>query len=329
MPVRIAHRIKEFHYLPFIAVTNPSILRVMELYQKSFYRVSEFNNGKKIINMDEGEEFSFILETFLDDHSNVIEDLSNGFREAHPHIVDAQDGDGDAAHELVKKFLDKNLTSRLAGRLLVQHHLLLRDQVNRGSFSRDRIGIIEKKWRPADEIIGIGEKISQEWSQFCEAPPRIKLNGHTEAQFPYIPMGINYILQEILKNSFRAVIESPHAARSPQLPSIDCTIAVNTSDFTIRIADRGKGIPPSALDKIWNYHFTTSRGKESNSNMPNLNPNYDEKGLAGYGIGLPVSKAYAEYMGGSLEIKSMDGIGSDVYLTLKHIDPAEGDCIRI
>ena len=30
------------------------------------------------------------LETFLDDHSNVIEDLSNGFREAHPHIVDAQ-----------------------------------------------------------------------------------------------------------------------------------------------------------------------------------------------------------------------------------------------
>lgn len=75
------------------------------------------------------------LETFLDDHSNVIEDLSNGFREAHPHIVDAQDGDEDAAHELVKKFLDKNLTSRLAGRLLVQHHLLLRDQVNRGSFS--------------------------------------------------------------------------------------------------------------------------------------------------------------------------------------------------
>ena len=118
-----------------------------------------------------------------------------------------------------------------------------------------------------------------------------------------------------LNVSFRAVIESPHAARSPQLPSIDCTIAVNTSDFTIRIADRGKGIPPSALDKIWNYHFTTSRGKESNSNMPNLNPNYDEKGLAGYGIGLPVSKAYAEYMGGSLEIKSMDGIGSGMFIT--------------
>lgn len=36
----------------------------MELYQKSFYRVSEFNNGKKIINTDEGEEFSFILGTF-------------------------------------------------------------------------------------------------------------------------------------------------------------------------------------------------------------------------------------------------------------------------
>ena len=29
------------------------------------------------------------------------------------------------------------------------------------------------------------------------------------------------------------------------------------------------------------------------STIPNLNHNYTEMGLAGYGIGLPVSKAYA------------------------------------
>ena len=32
LPVRIAHRIKAFNFLPFIAVTNPSILRVVSFY---------------------------------------------------------------------------------------------------------------------------------------------------------------------------------------------------------------------------------------------------------------------------------------------------------
>ena len=37
----------------------------MELYRKSFYKISEFNNQKgdnrRIINKSEGEEFAFIL----------------------------------------------------------------------------------------------------------------------------------------------------------------------------------------------------------------------------------------------------------------------------
>ena len=91
------------------------------------------------------------------------------------------------------------------------------------SSRNDRIGIIEKRWRPADEILGVGEKIKSEvgfsnlshgktmeqidkpkkWEQFTDKTPSIRLTGHTEATFPYVPMGINYIIQELLKNSFR------------------------------------------------------------------------------------------------------------------------------
>ena len=39
-------------------------------------------NGN-IYRLHKGEEFAFLLETLLEDHGNVIEDLSNGFREAH------------------------------------------------------------------------------------------------------------------------------------------------------------------------------------------------------------------------------------------------------
>ena len=42
--------------------------------------------------------------------------------------------------------------------------------------------------------------------------------------------------------------------------------------------------------------------------------------MHGYGFGLPTSRAYAEYLGGSLELQSMQGLGTDVYLRLTHLD---------
>ncbi|CAJ0924749.1 unnamed protein product [Ranitomeya imitator] len=37
----------------------------------------------------------------------------------------------------------------------------------------------------------------------------------------------------------------------------------------------------------------------------------------------PTSRAYAEYLGGSLCIQSLQGIGTDVYLRIRHIDGKE------
>lgn len=38
--------------------------------------------------------------------------------------------------------------------------------------------------------------------------------------------------------------------------------------------------------------------------------------LAGYGYGLPISRLYARYFGGDLQIISMEGYGTDAYLHL-------------
>lgn len=47
-----------------------------------------------------------------------------------------------------------------------------------------------------------------------------------------------------------------------------------------------------------------------------------------FGFGLPTSRAYAEYLGGSLSVQSMQGIGTDVYLRLRHID-GKGESFRV
>ena len=39
-----------------------------------------------------------------------------------------------------------------------------------------------------------------------------------------------------------------------------------------------------------------------------------------YGFGLPACRAYVEYLGGSLTLESMQGIGTDVYIRLRHIN---------
>ncbi len=43
--------------------------------------------------------------------------------------------------------------------------------------------------------------------------------------------------------------------------------------------------------------------------------------MHGFGFGLPVSRVYANYLGGSLIINSIQGYGTDVHLRLKHFNP--------
>lgn len=340
LPVRVAHRIKGFHNLPFIIVTNPRILGVMELYMRSFKIITSFNGGKKIQTYEEVKVFEQLLERLLEDHGDVIDELTKGFAACYPHVFahfykggqqneqEALAVADDKASALVKKFLDRTFTSRLGIRMLAQHHLLLSDQL--GKDSRGRIGIVQARWKPQKAIEAEAYKVRDLWKQKCDNPPRVIFNGHTEAQFPYIPMGVDYILQEVFKNAYRATIESyVNSART--MPAIDVTIAVNKETFTIRISDRGKGIPPDIMNKIWRYGFTTTDKNNSSNSVGDLlsMASGDSMELAGYGVGLPIARAYAEYLGGSLEIRTLEKIGTDVYLTLKHIDPMEGHSFRI
>ncbi|CAM9133163.1 unnamed protein product, partial [Lampetra fluviatilis] len=83
MPVRIAHRIKEFRSLPFIIGCNPHILHVHELYIRAFHLVTE---SPAVVGVDEELRFCRILRQLLDDHKDVVTQLAEGFRECRKHI---------------------------------------------------------------------------------------------------------------------------------------------------------------------------------------------------------------------------------------------------
>ena len=72
-----------------------------------------------------------------------------------------------------------------------------------------------------------------------------------------------------------------------------------------QISDEGGGIPRSGLPKIWTYLYSTAKNPvilgRQDQEMPNV--------MAGYGYGLPISRLYARYFGGDLQVISMEGYG--------------------
>ncbi|XP_068033810.1 branched-chain alpha-ketoacid dehydrogenase kinase-like [Anomalospiza imberbis] len=306
LPVRIAHRIQGFRNLPFIIGCNPTILHVHELYIRAFQKLSDFPPIQ--VRSDESQ-YCALLRQLLEDHKDVVTLLAEGLRECRRHIQDER---------LLRPFLDKTLTSRLGMRMLAAHHLALHED------KPDFVGIICTRLSP--------KKLIEKWVDFarrlCEHQygnaPRVRINGHVAARFPFIPLPLDYVLPELLKNAMRATMES-HLDTPYNVPDIVVTIANNDIDLVIRISDRGGGIPHELLDKVTEYHFSTA---EASAQDPRLGGPFrslmDASGqpgpMHGFGFGLPTSRAYAEYLGGSLVLQSLQGIGTDVYLRLRHID---------
>lgn len=311
LPVRIAHRIKGIRNLPFILGCNPTILQVHELYIRAFQKLSDF---PPIKNSEVEGQYCRLLQQLLDDHKDVVTLLAEGFRESRKHVKD---------EAVIRLFLDKTLTSRLGIRMLATHHLALHED------RPDFVGIICTRLSP--------KKIIEKWVDFarrlCEHKygnaPRVRISGHVAARFPYIPMPLDYILPELLKNAMRATMES-HLDTPYNVPDIVVTIANNDTDFIIRISDRGGGIPHKSLEKVMDYHYTTAETStqelQNNTilgNMVDMVNSGQSSPMHGFGFGLPTSRAYAEYLSGSLVVQSLQGIGTDVYLRLRHIDGKE------
>lgn len=286
-------------------------------------------------------------------HSNTIQILARGFLECRKYISPVD----------VTRFLDEHLRARIGTRLIAEQHIALHvssqphcrpdsKYVHDGSSSH--IGVIDTALRPADTIRSCESFVSEICELKYGVRPTVVINGQPDTQMAHVPTHLEYILTELLKNAFRATIESGKErepievtiAHSPEpklpsseetsvhlsgsagpLPSEPSAIPQEslTPGVTIRIRDRGGGISPDNLPNIWAYSFTTFGDEEvmdlGNGNVDALNAisgaGGDSSSLAGLGYGLPLGRAYAEHFGGGIAVQSMWGWGTDVYLKLK------------
>ena len=158
--------------------------------------------------------------------------------------------------------------------------------------------------------------------------PKIRLEGHVDATFPYILSHLQYVIGELLRNSIQAVVEG-RLSSAKDLPPIVVLVCEAPQHVIIRISDQGGGIPKEVMPELWSF----SKGSRSQTHLKNLSQvprmaatmqelklpepqpymdppvadTTDQPSLDGLspltsrppnlrlGMGLPMSRVYAEY----------------------------------
>lgn len=132
--------------------------------------------------------------------------------------------------------------------------------------------------------------------------------------FSYIPGYLRYIMVELLKNSFKATLTSFGPDEIEDRP-IHVLICRDDTQVLIRVSDRAGGIPSHVGDRIWSYLYGAAarEAQTAHSKSRTATP------LSGYGVGLPLSRLHARYLGGKLDLTSYPGFGTDISVHLPRI----------
>ncbi|KAG8951551.1 26S proteasome regulatory subunit 7 [Tulasnella sp. 408] len=247
-------------------------------------------------NIEENRAFTRRLESLVDAHSDDIPILAKGFRESARYITPAA----------TSAFLDEIIRSRIAVRLIAEQHIAVSHAIETphagGALTRE-LGIVNKKTSPKELINMCARFVTELSDATLGTSPRLVLEGDLDATFPYVPVHLEYILTEVLKNSYRATVEHHHDDPGP-LPPVVVTIASSLlppspqrpAYMSIRIRDQGGGVSPANMKKIFSYAFTTADSKGA------LSPTGDD--------GLDGGPYAAQHVGGIAAIGDDSGAGS-------------------
>jgi len=315
LPVRLARRVIELKQLPEGLDAMPSVIRVREWYEQSFV---EIRRSKKPVDAEGEAEFCELLHNIYQRHAPTLVTMARGVHELRQKLR-AERGEkydlSDAAP--IHGFLDSFYMSRIGIRILIGQYLELHHETQPEGY----VGLINRSTSPAF----IAEQAMADATYLCERThgdaPEVLIEGATGCTFTYIPSHLYYCLFELLKNSLRAVCET-HGVDG-EMPPIKVVIASGeqNEDVVIKVSDEGGGIPRSHMPRIFSYLFTTATPAfdSGSSIFSSAGDHGTDSPLAGLGYGLPISRTYARYFGGDLNIMSMEGYGTDAFLHLSRL----------
>jgi pyruvate dehydrogenase kinase 2/3/4 len=260
------------------------------------------------------DEFTNVVRTIVTENHDMISLMSKGM-----WCLNEQRGDK-ISQASVDSFLDEFLLNRLGSNVLMKQYLTLADAHSTGIIADRNCNVAEICRQTARAV----QRVCRMETGKCP-PVRVEAysasanDGDSDGspEFSFIPDALVYILQELLKNACHATsLKSESIAKAIGKP-VTVVVSADESRMLICISDRAGGIPFDDVGKrVWSYLYTTTRKDPENATQ-----------LAGYGVGLPLSRLYCRYLGGSLNLVSLPGCGTNAYIFLPRLSSEQVEVV--
>ncbi|EGO01932.1 hypothetical protein SERLA73DRAFT_132618 [Serpula lacrymans var. lacrymans S7.3] len=354
LPVRIAHRIRDLQALPYVVVTQEGVAKVYELYWSAFEKFRRYppiNNMAdnqsfcQFLGNILGEHATVIPSLSLGlslSSPHLPPDSLDSFMSR--MLVSRISRRVLAEHHIaLSKSLEVTSTGSQAGPRvgIIYTGLNLKRSI-------DRCAKLLRE-RPYDIEDDNGENVpNRGW-------PEVVVDGHVDTKFAYIREHLEYIIFELLKNAMRATcLNHRHSSILPSIRAtivagendvglrisdqggglVKTQISAPSDLFSfshVRNATRmddtrlgalrsasSRGVKATVAEQVGHWHNIAPDDTFIADQLSDKDPER-EAGIAPHpriGLGLPMSNIFTTYFGGSLELVSLDGWGTDVYLRL-------------
>ncbi|XP_061649468.1 pyruvate dehydrogenase (acetyl-transferring) kinase isozyme 1, mitochondrial isoform X1 [Phyllopteryx taeniolatus] len=333
LPVRLANIMKEINLLPDNLIRTPSVRLVQSWYVQSLQEILEFKDKNAD---DEKVTYEYVLihwtSIFLttplvscdvcrplsftdavikirNRHNDVIPTMAQGlveYKETH--------GTDPVVSQNLQYFLDRFYMSRISIRMLLnQHTLLFGGKVKVNPAHPKQIGSIDPHCRVSEVVKDAYENARNLCDRYYMNSPELTLeefNVKDEGKpitMVYVPSHLYHMVFELFKNAMRATMELYGDAM--EHPPIRVQVGLGTEDLTVKVSDRGGGVPLRKIDRLFTYTYSTAP-------RPSMDGSRAAP-LAGYGYGLPISRLYARYFQGDLKLYSLEGYGTDAVIYIR------------
>ena len=339
--------------LPYSALRNQHISHVYELYYTAFELLRKVT---EVRNLNDNDKLCEVIKLCLREHLAVIPRLAMGILEIQDS-VSPEECDR-LMTTLLRSRISRRVIAEQHLALTETMHSPWHFEGKASSVAPEDefVGEIFLKCN-AKEIIEKCAKTASDLTAKAYGRdvkiPKIVLQGHLETTFPYIPSHLEYIIGELLRNSIQGVVEQQKHTTTTVAdpPPIEVLICEAAQHVLIRVSDHGGGVDRELLPYLWSFAKGPRRNKRLQNlgrvprlaatmqelQLPPSDPDRAEVGVSGetfgsslaslssrppdlrLGIGLPMSRIYAEYWAGSLEIHSLEGYGCDAFLQISRL----------
>jgi len=320
VPVRYAERIRSIESIPGWE-RSPDLV---DVYQR---HIMTFQNIRLV--KTRASRSTFSVPELVDSFTEVVQSAVGLLQDMVPHLADAvhtlhrERGD-DFDGAFVDKWLDDFLLNYIGSQMLLSQYL---------ACVRGRpTGIIESNCdvpricQQAVAIVGdLHRSSAGRVPKIVVETASAKSGSSDTAHFSYIPEFLKFMLVEILDNSCRATLNTYHDRTDLRAWPITVVVCGDAREVVIRISDRARGIPFEVGKSVWSYLY--SEAPESGTCTVSSSEDQFAITLAGHGAGLPLSRLYARYLGGSLDLVSWPGYGTDVFINLPRLSSEQVEVV--